>query len=100
MWQWILNNVGVVGIVLGILGIAISLIALIWSIWSYYNPKGSSPWSILVAGAAVFGTGSLFGRHIGKKSSRTEFESGDNASTKEASIQSTPAGDLIRENSE
>ncbi len=100
MWQWILNNVGVVGIILGILGILISLIALFWSIWSYYHPKVSSPWSMLVAGAAVFGTGSLFGWLVGKKLSNVEPASSDNASTKSAKIQVLHSGSLAQKNSE
>ncbi len=100
MWQWILNNVGIVGIILGILGIAISLIALIWSIWSYYHPKESSPWSMFIAFAAFFSTGSLVGWLARKKSSNTESVSADNRSTKSASIKSVPPGDLVRENSE
>jgi hypothetical protein len=106
MWQWILNNVGVFGIVLGVLGvlgvfgIAISLIALVWSIWSYYHPKESSPWSMLVAGAAVFGTGSLVGWLVGKKLSNVEPASSDNASTKSAKIQVLHSCNLAQKNSE
>ncbi len=100
MWQWILDNVGVVGIGLGIIGILISLIALIWSFWSYYHPKEASPWSMLVAGAAVFGTGSLFGWLAGKKSSNTEPESGANYSIKSASIQDINSSDLDQWRSE